>query len=526
MFCDPNTGASLRASRPTTGDRLVCDPTPRRHCHAGTRSRRPARDDFHCFTTADRFNFAPFNLLLTPSERKGVFGQVRLRHHRQRRSCYAKVLFNNRESTNQAAPEPIFLGPDAGAGDLWPTTSSISARQSVQPVRLRPARSPASNFVPDRPPSDRRRSAHLRAGSRHAVLQRPAWTATFDVGERSCSLGRQLRRTARTRPSRPTSAATTSATSSIALGDPAVLRGDAGLRAAQPLRRSRHDHAGDAGLHPADRARPQREQSLSLFSANLTGDLFDMPAGALAFAAGYEYRKYEGLLPPRSARPWPASTTACRRCRPSGELRRQRSLSSSCNVPLLPTALRQAARPQPGRRAIPTTRPSAASSRPSSASAGRWSMTCCCAAPTPKASARRRSASSSARPQRFDAAAGRSLRRSAAGSPPTGDRRQLRRARRAGRLRRRPTRRSRSSPAATRTCEPETRAQLHRRLVFSPAFGRQHGVVGAGSTSRCTFYHHEIEGAIQALDAQTQLNLCVQTLDPRTATASPAPPPA
>ena len=28
-----------------------------------------------------------------------------------------------------------------------------------------------------------------------------------------------------------------------------------------------------------------------------------------------------------------------------------------------------------------------------------------------------------------------------------------------------------------------------------------------------TYYRHEIEGAIQAIDAQTQLDLCVQTLD-------------
>jgi iron complex outermembrane receptor protein len=30
-----------------------------------------------------------------------------------------------------------------------------------------------------------------------------------------------------------------------------------------------------------------------------------------------------------------------------------------------------------------------------------------------------------------------------------------------------------------------------------------------------TFYRHEIDGGIQAVDAQTQLNLCVRTLDPR-----------
>src|SRR3546814_20908537 len=50
-------------------------------------------DDFHCFATADRFNFAPYNLLLTPSERKSVFGQVRF-DFTPTFSGHAKVLYN------------------------------------------------------------------------------------------------------------------------------------------------------------------------------------------------------------------------------------------------------------------------------------------------------------------------------------------------------------------------------------------------------------------------------------------------
>ncbi|NJN40580.1 MAG: TonB-dependent receptor, partial [Gammaproteobacteria bacterium] len=40
------------------------------------------------------------------------------------------------------------------------------------------------------------------------------------------------------------------------------------------------------------------EQELELFSANITGDLFDMPAGPLSFAAGYEYRDLSGSYTP------------------------------------------------------------------------------------------------------------------------------------------------------------------------------------------------------------------------------------
>ncbi len=64
---------------------------------------------FHGFTAADRFNFAPYNLLLTPSDRTGIFAQgtFRMTDHV---NFYLKGLYNTRDSKNQAAPEPIFLG--------------------------------------------------------------------------------------------------------------------------------------------------------------------------------------------------------------------------------------------------------------------------------------------------------------------------------------------------------------------------------------------------------------------------------
>ena len=71
-------------------------------------------DDYHNFATEDRFNFQPFNLIPSPSERIAIYGQgeTQLSDH----SLYLKGLFNNRKSTNQAAPEPIFVGPEAGNG--------------------------------------------------------------------------------------------------------------------------------------------------------------------------------------------------------------------------------------------------------------------------------------------------------------------------------------------------------------------------------------------------------------------------
>ena len=70
---------------------------------------QPFPGGFHGFGTADRFNFAPYNLLLTPQDRTGIFAQGTY-HITDHVNFYLKGLYNTRDSTNQAAPEPIFLG--------------------------------------------------------------------------------------------------------------------------------------------------------------------------------------------------------------------------------------------------------------------------------------------------------------------------------------------------------------------------------------------------------------------------------
>src|SRR3954471_23949093 len=82
----------------------------------------PASGTYHAFDDPDRFNYAPFNLLLTPSTRKSMFARVDF-DVSDSVSLYAKGLFNNRESNNQAAPEPIFVGPVAGTGGIADTIS-------------------------------------------------------------------------------------------------------------------------------------------------------------------------------------------------------------------------------------------------------------------------------------------------------------------------------------------------------------------------------------------------------------------
>jgi iron complex outermembrane receptor protein len=84
----------------------------------------PTLADLVPFTSADRFNFAPFNYILTPSERYGGWVSIK-QELTSDINLRIKGLYNRRNSQNQAAFEPLFIGPDAGngAGSLFDTLS-------------------------------------------------------------------------------------------------------------------------------------------------------------------------------------------------------------------------------------------------------------------------------------------------------------------------------------------------------------------------------------------------------------------
>jgi iron complex outermembrane receptor protein len=97
--------------------------------------------DYKAFTTADRFNFAPFNFIQVPLERYGGFvnftQEIGERTHFQMRAVY-----NRRNSSNQAAPLPLFVGPDAGNGNRLDNIT-IDASNPFNPFgTLRSGRNP------------------------------------------------------------------------------------------------------------------------------------------------------------------------------------------------------------------------------------------------------------------------------------------------------------------------------------------------------------------------------------------------
>jgi iron complex outermembrane receptor protein len=93
--------------------------------------RKPTLADYRGFTTPDRFNFAPFNFIQTPVERYGAFVNLTQRLGANVQLAL-KGVWNRRNSKNQAAPLPLFVGPDAGNGNLLDTIS-ISATNPFNP---------------------------------------------------------------------------------------------------------------------------------------------------------------------------------------------------------------------------------------------------------------------------------------------------------------------------------------------------------------------------------------------------------
>ena len=80
--------------------------------------RAPTLADYRPFQSPqDRFNFAPYNFILTPLERYGGFVHL-TQEVTPNINFNAKMLWNRRNSKNQAAPLPLFVGPAAGNGNL------------------------------------------------------------------------------------------------------------------------------------------------------------------------------------------------------------------------------------------------------------------------------------------------------------------------------------------------------------------------------------------------------------------------
>ena len=244
--------------------------------------------DFKAFTTADRFNFAPYNFIQTPLERYGAFANLTQEIGSGVRLS-VKALYNRRNSKNQAAPLPLFVGPDAGNGNLLDTIS-ISATNPFNPFGVTLDASNYSfigrRFVENGP---RRYSQQVDTYYGTATLD-----GQFDVGGRSWNWdinGLWGRNTAKQTVLGNVNAANVAR----ALGPVAActapcvpfnIFGGAGS-ITQPM----IDYI-------AFTQRDSSKQRVWDVSANITGSLFDLPGGALGMAIGAEHRDQSGRFDP------------------------------------------------------------------------------------------------------------------------------------------------------------------------------------------------------------------------------------
>ncbi len=254
----------------------------------------PTLADLRPFTTADRFNFAPYQYILTPSERYGAFVSAKYEVS-DNVNFRLKALYNRRNSQNQAAFEPLFLGPDAGngAGSLFDTIS-IDKSNPYNPFGY----TLQSGVNADGSPNGQTKNYSfiarrlIEAGQRTFTQHVDTLSATatldgsFDVGahkwfwDTSAVIG--FNDAKQTFTGNVNAAKVQQALGPLsACTAPCVplnLFGGAGSITPDQLAFitfTEHDRSS---------------QSMADFTANLSGDIFDLPAGPVGFAVGYEHR--------------------------------------------------------------------------------------------------------------------------------------------------------------------------------------------------------------------------------------------
>lgn len=290
-FCDPSRPVPQYGSC-TPGQDFFYDVT----LNNGTATpiwnpANPSSGTYHDWSNADRFNYAPFNYLLTPSQRKAMFTNVTYALTDET-EVHVKALFNNRTSANQAAPEPIFVGPYAGTGGLADTIV-VAANNPYNPFGI--TLDPATNFgwVTRRP---------LEAGPRIFTQDVDTWYLNAGVkGKLPIANGYSWDLNVVTTENKANQTFLNGynvAKMKLALGDTTVCAAVPGCLPldlfggqGRPITAAMLDYIRSTQIDSS-------KQTLQLISANLTGDLFHIGDRAAGFAFGAEHRKYQGQFDP------------------------------------------------------------------------------------------------------------------------------------------------------------------------------------------------------------------------------------
>lgn len=283
-----NTNGGLCPMVDTNGDNVpdtaLCNVTPN-----GPANPQVFPGNFHRFVgSQDRFNFAPFNYLLTPSRRTAIFGQSRYRLNDYFR-FYVKGLYQARHSVNQAAPEPIFIGPGAGTGGIADTIG-IDQSNPFNPLGYS---LDANNFIfaGRRPVEGGPRVFSQDVNTRYLAT---GITGDFTVFSRSFAWDVNVVSSQNDAAQNITG---TYNVQHIANGLGPVANC---VAPCVPL----NFFGGPGTITPAQLAyiqfteKDNSSQTLSLYSANISGTILPLPAGTLDFATGFEHRRVSGSYSP------------------------------------------------------------------------------------------------------------------------------------------------------------------------------------------------------------------------------------
>jgi iron complex outermembrane receptor protein len=244
---------------------------------------------YHNWSSADRFNFAPLNLLLTPSKRKSIFASVRYDIN-DAVSLHAKALYNNRESRNQAAPEPIFVGPFAGTGGIADTIM-ISALNPYNPFGIDLVPGVNLGWITKRP---------VELGPRIFTQDVDTWYANLGLdgsfGESTTWNVDYVH--SENKASQTFTNGFNLGHLKLALGDPALCAAVAGCVPLDLFGGEGRPITPEMFNYIAADQHDSSKQVLDLFNANITGNLFAIGDRQAGYALGVEHRRYEGDFNP------------------------------------------------------------------------------------------------------------------------------------------------------------------------------------------------------------------------------------
>ena len=258
----------------------------------------PTADDYHNFGGPDRFNYngPGRNFLRTPNERINFY--VNARHDfSDQVTLFARASYTNRSSETKAAPEPLCLGP--GCGNRINDNFFISAQNIYNPFNadLSPALG-TLEFFARRP---------LESGGRLFFQDVNTYMITTGLEGEFEASGRSfywdlVGGYGDNRGFQEKYNSHNSAKLQIAMGDPAVCDVTPNCVPFNFFGGQGPDGNGSITQEMLDYVtytqRDFSEQTLKNYQFNIGGDVADLPAGTMGFAAGIEYRDHEGSYRP------------------------------------------------------------------------------------------------------------------------------------------------------------------------------------------------------------------------------------